>query len=126
MNAVTISPTAPARAVRRTAASRANRASARPPTVSGTSPRSRYGAVSTNATNPPATTRHRTNSTPGNRRCQRRRNMPPPAGPSLPFQQRRPVAGRRAEVVLDPQELIVLADPVGAAGRAGLDLAGVR
>ena len=33
--------------------------------------------------------------------------------------------GRRAEPLFDAQQLVVLGDAVGAAGRAGLDLAGV-
>ena len=37
-----------------------------------------------------------------------------------------PVHGVAAQLFLDPQELVVLGDAVGPAGRAGLDLAGVR
>jgi len=36
------------------------------------------------------------------------------------------VAGGRAELLLDPEELVVLGDPLGTARGAGLDLAGVE
>src|SRR3954451_20255116 len=43
----------------------------------------------------------------------------------LPRPDRRAVDGVLAQLLLDPEELIVLGDPVGAAGAPGLDLAGV-
>src|SRR5437879_6436453 len=132
MQAVAAKPIALASAVRRTATSRANSATTRGAKCGDGSAESNTGQRTTSSVSAPAAS---SVSPKSNHGSQSQRLRPGIDLPSLrggasagadPRQQLRTVAGRASQILFDAQELVVLGDAVGAAGRAGLDLAGVR